>query len=134
MLKRTIHLLIVALALCTLLAAWYEAQEDVKQNQTSVNAVAPFTVSKALSNPFPWFPDKIISDLLTKPAQQPSWIQLTQYLRQLHGTARAGYGTQLKATVSASSHILADQQKLAIPQSFLRSLSSLSPPGLVLRL
>lgn len=141
--KRTVILLIAALALVIVFAGQAEAKAVVKQNPTSVNVAAPLSMSNSLysgtsdSNPFarvPDIPDIIISDLLADCAQQPCWIRSAQYQRQIHGFARTGYGVKLATSRGCELAQQGGQPKLAILESLSGSLSSLSPPGLILRL
>ena len=138
--KRTVILLIAALALVIVFARQAEARTVVKQSPTSVNVVAPLVVSDSLhsvtsdSNPFPRVPDIIISGLLADCAQQPCWIRSAQYQRQIHGFTRTGYGVKLATSRGCGLAQQGGQPKLAILESLSGSLSSLSPPGLILRL
>ena len=138
--KRTVILLIAALALVIVFAGQAEAKAAAKQSPTSVNVVAPLSVPDSLhsvtsdSNPFPRVPDIIISDLLADCAQQPCWMRSAQYQRQIHGFARTGYCVKLAASRGCKLAQQGGQPKLAILESLSGSLSSLSPPGLILRL
>ncbi len=137
--KRTVILLIAALALGIVFAGQAEAKVVVKQNPASVNVAAPLSMSNSLhsgtsdSSPFPRVPDIIISGLLADRAQQPCWIR-SDYQRQIYGFARTGYGVKLATSRGCELAQQGGQPKLAILESLSGSLSSLSPPGLILRL
>ncbi len=137
--KRIVILLIAALSLGIVLAGQSEANVLVRQSLTSVNVAAPLSMSNSLhsgpsdSNPLRGVPDIIISGLLAGSTQQPCWMRSTQYQRQIHGFARTGYGVKL-ATSRGCELAQGRQSKLAILESLSVSLSSLSPPGLILRL
>ena len=138
--KRTVILLIAALALGIVFAGQAEAKVVVKQNPTSVNVAAPLSMSNSLhsgtsdSNPFPRVPNIIISGLLADCAQQPCWIRSAQYQRQIHGFAHTGYGVKLATSRGCELAQQGGQPKLAILESLSGSLSSFSPPALILRL
>jgi len=138
--KRTVILLIAALALAFVLAGQAEAKVVVKQNPLSVNVAAPVPMSNSLhsgtldSNPLPRVPDIIISGLMADRVQQPYWMRSAQYQRQIHGFARTGYGVKLATSRGCKFTQQGGQPKLATLESLSGSLSSLSPPGLTLRL
>lgn len=138
--KRTVILLIAALAWGIVFAGQAEANVVVRQSLTSVNVAAPLSMSNSLhsgtsdSNPFPGVPDIIIFGLLADSTQQLCWIRSAQYQKQIHGFARTGHGTQLAASGGCKLVQQGGQQRVAAPDSLSGSLSSLSPPGLILRL
>lgn len=130
--KRTVILLIAALALAVVFAGQAEAKVVVKQNPLSTsNSLHSGTPD---SNPFPKVPDIIISDLPADCAQQPCWMRSAQYQRQIHGFARTGHGAKLATSRGCELAQQGGQPRLTILESSSGSLSSLSPPGLILRL
>lgn len=81
----------------------------------------------------PSIPDILTRALLSDGVQQPCWLRLTRYQRQIHGFARTGHGAKL-ATSPGCELAQVGQPKLTILASSSGSLSSLSPPGFIMRL
>lgn len=138
--KRIVILLIAALALGIVFAGQAEAKMVVKQNSLPVNVAAPLSTLNLLhsgtsdSNPLPQVPYIIISGLLADWSPQPCWMQSAQNQRQIHGFARTGYGVRLATSCGCELEQQGGQPKLAILEPLSESLSSLSPPGLIMRL
>jgi hypothetical protein len=140
--KRTVILLIVVLVSAIVFAGHAEANAVVKQSPTSVNVPAPFSVSGSLhygtsdGNRLPTVPHTMIFDFLYDYTPQACWMQSTRYRGQIYGFARTGHvgiGIALGASHSCG-FVQHDQSNSTIPMSSSESLSSLSPPGLILRL
>jgi hypothetical protein len=137
--KRTVILLIVVLVSAIILPGHAEANAVVTQSPTSVNILAPSSVSGSLhsgtsdGNHRPTVPHTMISDFLYGCLSQAYWMQSTRYRGQTYGFDRTWHGKRIGAG-HACGFVQPDQSKSAVPTSSLESLSSLSPPGLILRL
>jgi hypothetical protein len=137
--KLTVVWLTALLTLGVIFTRHAEAKALFEQRPASVTVASPRSVSSSPhstaldSNSFPRVPD-IITELLADVTQQPCWMQPAQYQRQIHGFARTEYGVKLDTSRGCDPAQQGGQPKLAILESLSGSLSSLSPPGLILRL
>ncbi len=138
--KRTVISLVAVLALCIVFAGQVEAQAVVIQSPNSVNVIATPAVHGSLNfdpsnkNCLPTVPDVIISELLADSVQQLCWIRSSQFQGRIYGFATARYGVKSTAGDSCKLAQQSRQPRLTISTSSSGSLSSLSPPGLILRL
>jgi hypothetical protein len=137
--KRTVILLIVVLVSAIVFAGHAEANVVVRQSLTSVNVAAPLSMSNSLDsdtsdgNHVPTVPHTIISNSLYGCLSQAYWMQSTRYRGQIYGFGHTWHGKRIGAG-HACGFVQPDQFKSAVSTSSLESLSSLSPPGLILRL
>jgi hypothetical protein len=161
--KPTLVLLIVALALRIVFAGYAESKTVLERRPALAIAATPIAGSALLHpgtsgvnssgdrfgfldarfkqpsqpNPqsnIPAIPDILITALLCDGVQQPCWMELTQYQRQIHGFARTRYGVKLATSGGCKLAQQGGQPRLATPESLSGSLSSLSPPCFILRL
>jgi hypothetical protein len=138
--KRTVILLIVVLVSAIVFAGHAEANVVVRQSLTSVNVAAPLSMSNSLDsdtsdgNHVPTVPHTIISNSLYGCLSQAYWMQSTRYRGQIYGSARTWHGGIVQGASHSCGFVQHDQSKSTVPTSSLESLSSLSPPGLILRL
>ena len=138
--KRTVILLIVVLVSAIVFADHAEANAVTKQSPTSVNVLAPLSVSGSLhsgtsdGNHLPTVPHIMISDFLYGCTTQAYLVQSTRYGGQIYGFARTGHGGIALGAGHSYGFVQHAQSKSAIPVSSSGSLSSLSPPGLIPRL
>lgn len=132
--------LIVLLALSIIFAGHADAKSLFDQRPASVTVTSPGSVSSSPrsnaldAKSFPTAPDIIILALPFDRAQEACWTRVTDYQRQIHGITRAGHGGAPLGTGHGCKFALHEPSKLAIPTSSSGSLSSSSPPGLILRL
>jgi hypothetical protein len=138
--KWILVLLIAALVPGIVFASQAEAPAVVKQSPTSINILAPLSVSGSLhsgtsdGNQLPTFPHRMTPDFLYGCTPEAYWMQSTRYRGQIYGFARAGHGGITLGASHSCGFVQHDQSKSTIPMSSWGSLSSLSPPGLILRL
>lgn len=157
--KLIVTLLSISLALGIVFAGHTESKAVLERTPASAIAVAPallhsgtsdanssgdrfgsvdarFNLAEPTESPvkYPAILDILITGLLCDGVQQPCWMRPAQYQRQVHGFARTGYGTQLTTSGGCKLVQQGGQPKLATPELLSGSLSSLSPPGLILRL
>jgi len=136
--KLTVGWLTALLALSIIFAGHAEAKAVFEQRQASVTVVAPLLVSSPLhstdANSFPMVPDIIIPNPLADCAPGPYWTRPNDYQRQIYGITRTGHGGMPLGTGRGCKFAQHEQQELAIHVSSSGSLSSLSPPDLILRL
>ncbi len=135
--KLTVVWLIALWVLGIIFAGYAEAEAVFAQRPAAVTEVAPLSVSSSLrsgTDSFPMVPDTIIFSPRADSDQRLCWARLADYQRQRHGIARTRYsGTPLDID-RGCKFPEPGQPKLAISASSSGSLSSTSPPGLILRL
>ena len=140
MVKRTLALLSVALVLGVVLVGQAEGEAVVKQNPTSVDVLAPASVSGSVHSGtsdgerLPTLPDIIVSDFLYGCSLQAYWMQCTRHRGQTYGSARIGYGAKSATGGGCELAQKSEQPRVADLEPLPGSLSSASPPGLILRL
>jgi len=138
--KRTVALLTVALVLGAVFVGQAEGEAVVKQNPTSVDVLAPASVSGSVHSGtsdgerVPGLPDIIVSDFLYDCTLQAYWMQCNRHRGQTYGFARTGYGTKSATGGGCELAQQSEQPRAADLEQLLGSLSSASPPGLILRL
>jgi hypothetical protein len=138
--KLSVVLLTVLLALSIISVGHAEAKALFEQRPAEVNAASPGSVSSSPhsdgldSLSFPTDLDIMILALSFVRTQETYWVRATDYQRQIDGITRARGGGTLLGTGHGYKFGLHKQSKLAIPILYSESLSSSSPPGLVLRL
>jgi len=138
--KLSVVWLTALLALGIVFAGHAEAKALFEQRPATITAASLSSVSSSPhsnalgSNSFPTASDGIILALPFDRAQEAYWTRVTDYPRQIHGITRAGHGTAPLGTGHGCKFALHEQSKLAVSALSSGSLSSSSPPGLILRL
>ncbi len=135
--KLTVVWLIALWVLGIIFAGYAEAEAVFAQRPAAVTVVAPISVSSSLrsgTDSFPMVPDTIIFSPRADSDLRLCWARLTDYQRQRHSIARIRYSGMPPGTDHGCKFAEPEQPKLAIPASSSGSLSSTSPPGLILRL
>jgi hypothetical protein len=136
--KPAVILLIVMFELGILFAGQAQTQ-TVAENLTSVHILAPLSASGSLHSSSPdenrlpavW---DITIDFLSGGAPQACLTRSTRHFRQVISVSRGGSGVEMDKSRGSEMATPGGQPVIAADGSPLASLSSLSPPGLILRL
>jgi len=130
--RQTVLLLIAVLAWGVVSIGQTEAKAVLEQTLQSASHSLHSGTSD--SPPPSKVPDTMLSDLLASRALQPCWMRSLQPQRQIYGFSSTGHGIKLAASRDDKLAQQNGQPKLATLESLAGSLSSLCPPGLILRL